>query len=374
MLLENLIFINVARCLRTSSSLGIAISLTVSSLPCTSSSTSVVGLSLMLMFIFPVVQLVLLRGGLMSPLFYLGLLQRSNSLNQSQTFWTINQDTVVPLDGTETSLTIRVITVSSFSTRHLSHDGELNRLTISLEANGREGVITNYQHREYVIVFLPTNHRRAIARVSSNLSTSTSPMQHLRNLDNTELVDTTNLTIHQSTGISIVLNLNECFVTEQVFHRFQFWNQFRTNVHYTSTTKYFGISQFRTSDDSSLSRSTVLSKNLVKTHQVLIRNYRRSRTFTSDGSIGSSSTCIQYSTSSSQQVFLENSFSQLYSTVHQFTRQVFFQLIIRIKVQGLLGKFVEETELMNGTFTRQTSKSYTVNATTVLCQQRQFRS
>src|SRR5699024_6034297 len=149
MLLENLIFINVARCLRTSSSLGIAISLTVSSLPCTSSSTSVVGLSLMLMFIFPVVQLVLLRGGLMSPLFYLGLLQRSNSLNQSQTFWTFNQDTVVPLDGTETSLTIRVITVSSFSTRHLSHDGELNRLTISLEANGREGVITNYQHRQY---------------------------------------------------------------------------------------------------------------------------------------------------------------------------------------------------------------------------------
>ena len=222
-------------------------------------------------------------------------------------------------------------------------------------------------------MFLTTNHRRTVTRVSSNLSTSTCPMQHLRNLDNTELVDTTNLTIHQSTGISIVLNLDECFVTEQVFHRFQFWNQFRTNVHYTSTTKYFGISKFRTSDDSSLGRSTVLSKNLVKTHQVLIRNYGRGRTFTSDGSIGGSSTCIQYSTSSSQQVFLENSFSQLYSTVHQFTRQVFFQLVIRIKVQGLLSKFVEETELMDGTFTRQTGKAYTVNTTTVLCQQRQFR-
>ena len=214
-------------------------------------------------------------------------------------------------------------------------------------------------------MFLTANHRRTVTRVRGNLCTSTGPMQHLRNLDNTELVDTTNLTIHQSTGISIVLNLDECFVTEQVFHRFQFWNQFRTNVHYTSTTKYFGIGKFRTSDDSSLSRSTVLSKNLVKTHQVLIRNYGRGRTFTSDGSIGSSSTCIQYSTSSSQQVFLENSFSQLYSTVHQFTRQVFFQLVIRIKVQRLLSKFVEETKLMDGTFT--------VNTTTVLCQQRQFR-
>ena len=60
--------------------------------------------------------------------------------------------------------------------------------------------------------------RDSIARVSSRSSTMTTHMEHLRYLNEANVINGSNLTIQNISCISIVLYLNKCLVTEEIFH------------------------------------------------------------------------------------------------------------------------------------------------------------
>src|SRR5690606_28835527 len=81
-------------------------------------------------------------------------LDRGDGLHQSNTLRTLHQDAIVPLDAREPGLTVRIEPVRRLVTRHLGDDGELHRLTISLETDGGERIITHHEHREDVVVLL----------------------------------------------------------------------------------------------------------------------------------------------------------------------------------------------------------------------------
>ena len=98
-----------------------------------------------------------------------------------------------------------MLTGSSLLTRHLSQNIELEHLAISLEANGSERIITN--HEDGINIVLAIGH--TIARIRAFVSTNTTPMQHLRNFNEPEAVNGTNLTIQKIGSISIVLNRDE---------------------------------------------------------------------------------------------------------------------------------------------------------------------
>src|SRR5690606_4544189 len=93
--------------------------------------------------------------------------------------------------------------------RHLGDDVELQRLTISLETDGGESIITNHEER---IDIVPLDTRlipgRAVPRIIGNLGTRSRPVEHLRDLDDTEGIDRADLTVQHVASDSIMLDLD----------------------------------------------------------------------------------------------------------------------------------------------------------------------
>src|SRR5690606_15765073 len=115
----------------------------------------------------------------------------SHGLDEPQALRALHQDTVVPLDGAEPLLAVGIMLGRGrLPPWHLGDDIELQRLTISLETDSSEGIITN--HEEGIDV-VPLNARlipgRAISRIIIHHGTSSRPVKHLRDLDDTEGID-----------------------------------------------------------------------------------------------------------------------------------------------------------------------------------------
>ena len=85
--------------------------------------------------------------------------------------WTFQQSTIVPLDRTEASLTIRIITVCSLSTWHLGGNLPLLGSTRSLETNVSESLRPNYHSRVHIVLITSTSPILAQPLTSSSNNT-----------------------------------------------------------------------------------------------------------------------------------------------------------------------------------------------------------
>jgi hypothetical protein len=108
------------------------------------------------------------------------------------------------------------------------------------------------------------------SRVGATVSAGARPVQHLRNLDDTERIDRADLAVQDRAGVTVVLDRDERLVVEQVLHALEQRNQLRANEHHTSRRDGLGVDQARAGDDRGLLRRAVVRQDLVQTHQVRV--------------------------------------------------------------------------------------------------------